>query len=109
MSEEFADYLYMTIPELRKTLKEKFESALELFDDDSKTIDLVNDLDHEIAHIPVIFEKLSEKVTDNPCKNCHGKGFYIGESDVGTQLKIKDYGEHECEDCNGTGIKEIEN
>lgn len=36
------------------------------------------------------------------CSNCNGRGWYVGDGYM-AKYGIKDYGEHECEDCNGTG------
>ncbi len=42
---------------------------------------------------------------EEKCSNCHGKGFVVDDGYT-AQYGIKDYGEHECEVCNGTGNRE---
>jgi len=62
MNEEFDIYNYMTVPELRNELLKNLKLALEDFDWCSKTEVLVQELEHYMTHIEVIYEKLSEKV-----------------------------------------------
>lgn len=36
------------------------------------------------------------------CSNCQGRGFVVDDGDL-IELGIKDYGEHQCSKCNGSG------
>jgi len=93
-----------------------YSNAEKWFDnylEDSDRELLHKELDLKIAY-PAHFDDLlsedQEKVKQNllkeeleNCSNCQGKGWYLGDTNPEID---NDYGEIDCEKCNGTGVKE---
>lgn len=64
-------------------------------------LDHISDGGHASESISANYDEIPESEL---CKNCHGNGYYMGDIFVGD--KKVGYDQIDCEDCNGTGVKE---